>query len=88
MQRERGLRLGKHFGRIGFLAGFIGPILFYFIHYEALIFCPLCPHVDVAFGHPLLWLQIGLTAGLTQGLVFALLSFAIGYSISKIKSSS
>jgi hypothetical protein len=87
MQRECGVRLRKLFGRIGFLAGFMGPIVFYLIHYEAFIFCPLCPHVDVAFGHPLLWLQIGLTLGLTQGLIFALHGFAIGYSITKIRTS-
>jgi len=81
------VRLGKLFGRTGFLFGFIGPILFYYTHYESHIFCPLCPYIFVPFGHARLWLQIGLTAGLTQGLVFALLAFAIGYSISKVKPS-
>ena len=81
------MRLGKRFGRIGFLVGCIGPIVFYSLHYESLVLCPLCPHVDPAFGHPLFWLQIGLMSGLTQGLIFAVLGFAIGYSISKIKPS-
>jgi len=81
------VRLGKRLGRIGFVVGFIGPILSYSIHREVYLFCLLCPHVDLAFGYPLVWLKVGLALGLMQGLVYALLAFAIGYSISKIKPS-
>jgi hypothetical protein len=79
------VKLGKRFGRIGFLLGFVGPLLFYSLHYEVTVLCPLYPHVDPAFAHPLLWLQIGLMAGLTQGLVFAIAGFAMGYAISRVK---
>jgi hypothetical protein len=79
--------LGKQLGRFGFLVGFIGPILFYSVPYTFKwhIFCPLCPYVDVAFAHPLLWLEIGLKVGLAQGLVFGLIGFVIGFLISKTK---
>ena len=83
------MKLGKRFGRIGFAVGFIGPILFYLVPFtfESHIACPLCPYIDVGDGHPSLWLEIGLTLGLVQGLAFALLGFAIGYSVFKIKQS-
>jgi hypothetical protein len=78
------VKLGKRFGRIGFVIGFIGPVLFYSVPYtfEWHIFCPLCPYIDVAFAHPLLWHEIGLRLGLLQGLVFALLGFVLGLLIS------
>lgn len=57
------------------MVGFIGPVLFYSLGYES----------HVAFGHSVLWLQIGLELGLLQGLMFALLGFVAGYSISKVK---
>ena len=81
------MNLGMRFGRIGFLVGFIGPILFYSVPYtfESHIACPLCPYID-AFGHPLFWLEAGFTLGLIQGLTFALFGFAVGYSIFKVKS--
>ncbi len=80
------MKFGKRFARIGFLVGFIGPILFYPLHYQAQVLCPLCPYIFVP-PRALIWLQIGLVFGLIQGLTFALLAFAIGYSISKVKSS-
>lgn len=81
------VKTGKRLGRIGFVMGFIGPVLFYSvpITFEWHIFCPLCPYIDVPFAHPLLWLQIGLQLGLLQGLTFALLGFIIGYSISQLR---
>jgi hypothetical protein len=84
-----GMKLGKRFARVGFVVGFMGSLLFYSIPYtlQSHTACPLCPYVDVPLGHPLLWLQIGLSLGLIQGLVFAMLGFAIGYSIFRIKQS-
>jgi hypothetical protein len=81
--------LGKIIGRIAFIFGFVGSVLFYSFQYtfESHFLCPLCLYVDVAFVHPLLWLQIGLGFGLIQGLMFALLGFGAGYSISKINNS-
>jgi hypothetical protein len=81
---SNGVKLAKRLGRIGFLLGSIGPLLFYSVHYESGILCPLCPHVD-ALMHPLGWLQFGLTAGLIQGVLFALLGFAVGFSISELR---
>jgi hypothetical protein len=51
------VKLGKLFGGIGFGFGFIGPILFYSVHFESHIACPLCPYITVPFAHPLLWLD-------------------------------
>jgi hypothetical protein len=82
-----GMKLGRRFGRVGFIIGFIGPILSYSVPYtlQSHAACPLCPYIDIAFVHPSLWLQIGLSLGLIPGLVFAMLGFAIGYSIFRIK---
>jgi hypothetical protein len=84
------VKLGKRIGRIGFGVGFLGSMLFYvsphsFPLYESHVVCPLCPYVDVAFGSPLLWLQIGLGSGLLQGVAFGVLGFVIGYSISRTR---
>jgi hypothetical protein len=84
------VKLGKVIGRITFVVGFVGPVLFYasppsFPTYESHIVCPLCPYIDVAFGHALLWLQIGLELGLFQGIAFALLGFTLGYAISRFR---
>jgi hypothetical protein len=81
------VKLGKLFGRIGFVIGFVGPVLFYAVPctFESHIACPLCPFIDAPFMRPLDWLEIGLKVGLFQGLIFALLGFAIGYFIFRIK---
>jgi len=79
------MRLGKLFCWIGFVFGFIGPILFYSLHFESHIACPGCPYITVPFADSLVWLEIGLKFGVIQGLIFAVLGFAIGFSISKIK---
>ncbi len=82
------MKLVKKLGRIGFLVGFLGPVLFYGSKQLVMAFqfaCPLCPTYMVAFWGPLDWLQLGLTFGLVQGLAFALLGFAIGYAISRIR---
>jgi hypothetical protein len=81
------VKLGKLFGRIGFVIGFAGPVSFYAVPYtfESYIACPLCPYVDASFMRPLDWLEIGLKVGLFQSLIFALLGFAIGYSIFRVK---
>jgi hypothetical protein len=90
VERGGSVKLGKIIGRIAFVVGFVGPVLFYasppsFPTYESHIVCPLCPYSDVAFGHALLWLQIGLELGLFQGIAFALLGFTVGYSISRFR---
>jgi hypothetical protein len=87
--RKDRIKTGKIFGRALFVIGLIGPISFYvspasFPTYQVFLVCPLCPHVEVPFGHPLLWLQIGLNMGLLQGIVFAVLGFATGYLVSAI----
>jgi hypothetical protein len=81
------MKLGKRFGRIGFVIGFIGPVLFYSVPYtlEWHVICPLCPYIDVPFAHRLHWLETGLSLGLIQGLVFALLGLVIGFAISKVE---
>jgi hypothetical protein len=83
------MKSGKLVGRLLFVIGFIGPLLFYatppaFPTYQAFAVCPLCPMIEVAFGHPLLWLRIGLQFGLVQGIAFAVFGFTIGYGVSAI----
>lgn len=81
------MRSAKRFGRSGFLAGFIGPVLFYVAHVELRILWPPTPLcIFVAFAHPLSWLQIGLAIGLLQGLTFALVGFVLGYSALRLRS--
>jgi hypothetical protein len=82
---ERDMKLGKRFGRIGFLMGFVGPVLFY--GFGLGVACPQCPYIDAIFWTPRDWLALGLGLGLMQGLVFALLGFAAGYIVSRIKRS-
>jgi len=80
------VKLGKLFGRIGFVIGFVGPVLFYVVPntFVSPIACQLCPYIGVPF-KPLDWLEIGLKLELSQGLIFALLGFSIGDSIFRIK---
>jgi hypothetical protein len=80
------MKLGKLMGRIGFVVGFIPPVLFYAVlpyTLESQLACPFCPYIEVPFGHPLLWWQIGLTWGPIQGLLLA----SLGFGISRIKKS-
>jgi len=81
------VKLGKRLGRVGFVVGFVGPILFYSVPYtfESQVVCPLCPIVLVFLPPRSLWLEMGLMVGLLQGLAFALLGFAAGWSISKVR---
>jgi hypothetical protein len=83
MQMGEGMKLGKKFGRIGFVVGFVGPVLFY--SFGVSVACPQCPYIDAIFWKPMDWLALGLGLGLMQGLVFALLGFVIGYVISRIR---
>ena len=77
------MRLAKRVGRVCFVVGFVWPILTY-MSFIGNYGCPLCPHID-GMMRPLDWLQIGLEFGLAEGLIFALLGFAVGYLISKMK---
>lgn len=84
------MKLGKTLGRIGFIIGFLGPVLFYaspptLFTYESHVVCPLCPYVDIAFATRLTWIEVGLEVGLLFGLVSALVGFVIGYLISKVR---
>ncbi len=80
------MKLGKLLGRIGFVTGFVGPVLLYPLHvdipYWASPLTPTC--VLLPFARLSDWLAIGLRFGLLQGLTFALLGFAVGFSISKL----
>lgn len=81
------MKLGKKIGRIGFVVGFLGPVLFYLpdsFTWESLV-CPWRPCIDGRFSTPLFWVRLGLTLGLVQGLTFALLGFGAGFFISKTK---
>ena len=83
------MKLGKKIGRIGFVVGFVSPILFYQFGTNPVVnfACLVCPHITMFGPTRLTWLQIGLGFGLVQGLAFALLGFAIGCAISKIQRS-
>lgn len=84
------MKLGKKLGRIGFVVGFVGAFLFYaspagWFTYESHVLCPLCPYIDIAFGTRLMWVQIGLQAGLLWGILYAVAGFLIGIGISKAR---
>lgn len=83
------MKNGRLVGRLLFVIGFAGPPLFYstppsFPTHQAFAVCPLCPIVDVAFAHPLLWLQIGLQLGIIQGIMFAVFGFTMGCFVSAL----
>jgi hypothetical protein len=89
MHAHSGTKLGKRLGRIGFVVGFIGPVLFYasppsFFAFESHLLCPWCPIVDIFFANSLTYLEVGLTTGLFSGLLLAFAGFGIGYAISGI----
>jgi hypothetical protein len=86
------MKLPKALGRVGFVIGFLGPLLFYasppsLFTYESHVVCPYCPYVDIAFATRMTWLQVGLQAGLFFGLVLALTGFLFGYIIAKLRRS-
>jgi hypothetical protein len=82
------MKLGKRFARVGFLIGFVGPVLFYaspvsLFTFESHFVCPWCPYVDGAYQTRMIWIGMGLFA-LVSGLVLAAVAFAIGYAVSKV----
>jgi hypothetical protein len=78
------MRIGRLLGRIGFVVGFVGPVLFYSLQAPRIV-CPPCLQITVPFATSLDWLERGLKFGLFQGLAFAVLGFAIGCAISGIR---
>ena len=84
------MKWGKRLGRIGFVIGFLGPVLFYaspfsFITYESHLVCPWCPYVDFFHATTLTWIRAGLVFGLLSGLLLALVGFLVGYAVSRMK---
>jgi len=82
--------LAKLIGRAGFTFGLVGSWLFYSsppssILYESHGVCPSCPYVDIPFASGLTRIQVGLSFGLLSGLVYAVVGFAMGSSISKVR---
>jgi hypothetical protein len=72
------MQSGKLLGRIGFVVGFTGAVLFY-LGPQWSVLCLPCPIVHPIPSTGLVSLQIALTTGLLQGLLFALLGLAIGF---------
>jgi hypothetical protein len=86
------VKLGRLFGRIGFVVGFLGPLSFYasppsWLTYESHLLCPYCPYIDLIFAEWSDWVLLGLKVGLLCGLILAFIGFVIGYLISKLKDS-
>jgi hypothetical protein len=83
------MKLGKLIGRIGFVVGFLGPVLFYSspfrVLYESHVVCPVCPYLEIPFATKLTWVGVGLWLGLVFGLVYAPIGFGIGWSIFKLR---
>ena len=82
------MKLGKRFGRLGFLIGFLGPVLFYaspvsFFTFESRFVCPWCPYVDWFHPTRMTWIGTGLGFGSFSGLVLGAVAFAIGFTVSK-----
>ena len=83
------MKWGKRFGRIGFVIGLLGPVLFYasppsFLT-ESHIVCPWCPYVDILDANTLTWIRVGLVSGLLSGLLLALVGFLVGYAVSRVR---
>jgi hypothetical protein len=81
------MKLAKILARVGFVLGFIGPILFYaspteLPTYESHILCPACSYLTIPFATKMTWLEVGMKLGLLCGLCYALIGFGIGYCIS------
>lgn len=83
------MKLAKILGRVGFIVGFLPPVLFYtpFLPtWESDTVCPRCPIVDIFSSDPnLAYLGYGLIIGLIWGLGLALAGFGIGYGVSRLK---
>ena len=84
------MKLGKMLGRIGFVVGFVGPLLFYLSPYSLPTYgpdvaCPACPHIDLMFATRWTWIEIALKMGLCFGLIYALGGFAVGYALSRFR---
>ena len=55
------MNLAKKLARVGFLVGFIGPLLFYvspfsWFSFESHLVCPWCPYIDVVAPNWVTWL--------------------------------
>ena len=82
------MKLAETLGRIGFLVGFLGPLVFYlapFPLFQSRVLCPQCPYIDIAFATRLTWIQVALVIALLSGLTLALAGFGIGYTVSKLR---
>lgn len=79
------MKLGKRLGRIGFLIGFVCPLISYAGPTSLLNdSCPWCPHIDALRVSPLTWIDIGLRFGLFSGLSFAVMGFVVGCTLSRL----
>ena len=83
------MNLAKKLGCIGFVIGFLAPVLFYatppsFPTFESPFVCPWCPIVFWGFTTKWTWATVGLRLGLVSGLLLAVIGFAIGYAASRI----
>jgi len=82
------MKLSKRFGLVGFLIGFVGPVLFYaspasFFTFESHFVCPWCPDLFWLHATRLTWMGAGLRFGLFSGLILAAVGFALGYAASR-----
>jgi hypothetical protein len=83
------MKLGKTLGRIGFVIGFLGPVLFYlsppwFPTFGSGFVCPACVYVDIPVEATSVWVLIALATGLCNGITYALTGFVTGYLISMV----
>jgi len=62
MQVEGSMKWGKRLGRIGFVVGFVGPVLFYSFDMQSvgIFVCPQCPHIDFMFYTRMDWVGLDL----------------------------
>lgn len=85
------MKLAKRIGRIGFIVGFLGPVIFIqppasFFTYESHVLSPLCPYIDGIMTRSG-WVQVGLTLGLIFGILYGLIGFTIGFAVSRARQS-
>ena len=89
LARDNLMKFAKKFSGIGFVIGFVGPLLFYaappsFFTFESRFVCPWCPIVDPLFPSFWTWLRMGLVTGLISGVVLTLIGFSLGCAVSKV----
>jgi hypothetical protein len=82
------MRLARQLALLGFVIGLGGPIAFYdttppFFPNGSHLVCPWCPP-PASFPESVVWMSLKL--GLMSGVAFAVIGYAAGFLLSKLRS--